>query len=286
MTETMTMSGKHVLITGGNSGIGLVTAKALKAMGAIVLIAGRQGAKTEAALAEINRSPGPDCHSLTVDLASFSSVDALINDIQSRISFIDVLINNAGCFPMKGQLTADGFEQQIGVNHLAHMKLTLGLMPQLFAAPAARVITVASMLHRRGKIDPTTFQDLSGYKAQAAYNQSKLANVLFAMALARRLKGTSVTSTALHPGGVQTDIVRDLPWIARKLLGLIFISPEKGAETSIMLASDPNYEGVSGLYYDQCKQVDPSVAALDESLQESLWEDSLAALSLTEPNWP
>jgi len=286
MTEsTMPMSGKCVLITGGNSGIGLVTAKVLAASGARVLIAGRDGAKTDAALALINEAAAIPCTHLTVDLTSLASVDHLIDEASSIAPSIDVLINNAGCFPMKGGLTSDGFEQQFGVNHLAHMKLTLGLMPQLRAAPAARVITVASMLHKQGSIDPASFTDISKYKAQAAYNQSKLANVLFALALSRRLSGSSVTSNVLHPGGVRTDIVRDLPWIVRKLIGLIFISPEKGAETTIMLASDPGLEGVSGRYYDQCKLKAPAESAIDEHLQETLWQQSLELLHLDEPDW-
>ena len=193
-----------------------------------------------------------------------------------------MLINNAGCFPTKAQTTEDGFELQIGVNHLAHMKLTLGLLPQLLAAPAARVITVSSMLHKKGKIDPTSFRTTSGYNAQTAYAQSKLANVLFAFALARRLDGTSVTSNALHPGGVRTDIVRDLPWIVRMLIRLAFISAERGAETSIMLASYPEYEQVNGRYFDQGNEVSASEIALDVGTQEALWSESLSLLGLDE----
>ena len=193
-----------------------------------------------------------------------------------------MLINNAGCFPTKAQTTEDGFELQIGVNHLAHMKLTLGLLPQLLAAPAARVITVSSMLHKKGQIDPTSFRTTSGYNAQTAYAQSKLANVLFAFALARRLDGTSVTSNALHPGGVRTDIVRDLPWIVRMLIGLAFISAERGAETSIMLASYPEYEKVNGRYFDQGNEVSAAGIALDVGTQEALWSESLSLLGLDE----
>ena len=277
------LTGQRVIITGGNSGIGLVTAKQLAAKGAAVLIAGRASDKTEAALQSINAEAVTPARNLAVDLGSLASVEALIESVQREGEPIDVLINNAGCFPTKAQTTEDGFELQIGVNHLAHMKLTLGLLPQLLSAPSARVITVSSMLHKKGTIDPTSFRTTKGYNAQTAYAQSKLANVLFAFALARRLEGTSVTSNALHPGGVRTDIVRDLPWIVRVLIGLVFISAERGAETSIMLASDPAYQSITGRYFDQGSEASAAKTALDVEAQETLWRESLALLGLEEP---
>ena len=277
------LNGQRVIITGGNSGIGLVTAKQLAAKGASVLIAGRASDKTEAALQSINAEAVTPARNLAVDLGSLASVEALIENVQRDGEPIDVLINNAGCFPTKAQTTEDGFELQIGVNHLAHMKLTLGLLPQLLAAPTARVITVSSMLHKKGTIDPASFRTTEGYNAQTAYAQSKLANVLFAFALARRLEGTSVTSSALHPGGVRTYIVRDLPWIIRMLVGLVFISAERGAETSIMLASDPAYQSVTGRYFDQGSEASAAKTALDVEAQEKLWRESLALLGLQEP---
>ena len=277
------LTGQRVIITGGNSGIGLVTAKQLAAKGATVLIAGRASDKTEAALQSINAEAVTPARNLAVDLGSLASVEALIESVQREGEPIDVLINNAGCFPTKAQTTEDGFELQIGVNHLAHMKLTLGLLPQLLSAPSARVITVSSMLHKKGTIDPTSFRTTKGYNAQTAYAQSKLANVLFAFALARRVEGTSVTSNALHPGGVRTDIVRDLPWIVRMLIGLVFISAERGAETSIMLASDPAYQSITGRYFDQGSEAGAAKTALDVEAQEALWHESLALLGLEEP---
>ena len=169
---------------------------------------------------------------------------------------------------------------QFGVNHLSHFLLTNLLLDCIKASAPARIITVTSMLHKRGKLDFDTFRGFDKYSAQVAYNQSKLANVLFAAELAQQLQGSGVTSNVLHPGGVNTDIVRDVPWLMRKLLGLIFISPEKGAETTIMLASDPELETVSGKYYNQCKLDDYSDMADDAELRKRLWDYSAEAAGM------
>jgi len=274
------MQGKRVLITGGNSGIGLVAASELARQGVEVVLACRDSDKTRQALAAINRSATVPAVNLPTDLASLASVRACASAFLDRYDRLDVLINNAGLFPPRQQFTADGFEMQFGVNHLSHFLLTNLLLDRLQASAPARVITVSSMLHKKGRIDFDSFRGGKKYGAQAAYGQSKLANVLFAVELARRLEGTGVTSNVLHPGGVATDIMRDLPWIVRKLVGLAFISPEEGAKTTIMLATDPALECTTGAYFDQCKRTECSALANDDALRKRLWDLSAELVGL------
>jgi NAD(P)-dependent dehydrogenase (short-subunit alcohol dehydrogenase family) len=268
------MQGRTVVITGGNSGIGLVAARELARQGAALVLACRDTDKTAAALESINAVAATPAINVPVDLASLESVRRLAAELLARCPRIDVLINNAGLFPSSQERTADGFEMQFGVNHLSHFLLTALLRDRLVATKDARVVTVSSMLHKRGRIDFESFRGVPKYSANAAYAQSKLANVLFALALARRLEGTGVTSNVLHPGGVATDITRDLPWLVRKLIGFVFISPEMGAKTTLMLATDPALAGVSGVYFDQCKRADVAALANDTALQDRLWQVS------------
>ena len=270
------MHSKKILITGGNGGIGFETAKALIAQGAEVIIASRASAKTDAALAAL----GPNARHLPVDLSDLESVRRLADAYLAEYGQLDVLINNAGLFPTKQQLTQQGFEMQFGVNHLSHFLLTQLLIPLMLGQPSARIVTVSSMMHQKGKLDFGSFKAETQYSGQRAYGQSKLANVLFAVELANRLSGTQVTSNVLHPGGVATDIVRDLPWPIRKLLSLIFITPEAGAKTSILLASDPDLNETTGTYFDQCVIKTPSPSAQDRPLRSELWEYSLKAVGL------
>jgi len=265
------MDGKRVLITGGNSGIGLVTARVLAQQGAEVVLACRDTAKTTAALEQINAAAAVPAINLPVDLANLQSVRDLAAGFLSRYDRLDVLINNAGLFPQKQQFTDDGFEMQFGVNHLAPFLLTNLLLDCLKASAPARVVTVASTLHKKGEIDFDAVRGYSKYSSQKAYAASKLCNVMFALELARRLEGSGVTSNVLHPGAVATDIVRDLPWLVRKLIGFVFIDPEEGAKTSVMLASDPALAEVSGVYYDQCQPATHARYADDAALRERLW---------------
>ncbi len=274
------MRGKRILITGGNSGIGVVAAVELARLGAELVLACRDSEKTTGALETINAVAEVPAVNLPVDLSSFASVRDLAAAFTERYDRLDVLINNAGTFPTKQQMTADGYEAQFGVNHLSHFLLTNLLLYMLTASAPARFITVTSKLHKNGELDFETFNGFQKYNAQAAYNQSKLANVLFGVELAERLQGTGVTSNVLHPGAVATDIVRDVPWLVRKIIGLIFIAPEKGAKTTIMLASDDSLADVTGKYYDQCELAEPSALAADAELRKKLWDVSAAAVGL------
>lgn len=268
------MEGKRVLITGGNSGIGKVTAIELAKLGAEVILACRDSEKTAAALEEIGAHGSVT--NLPVDLSSLASVRNLASTFLDGYDRLDVLINNAGTFPAKLTLTNDGFEAQFGVNHLAHFLLTNLLLDRLKASAPSRVITVTSKLHKNGKLDFDSFRGETKYNAQGAYGQSKLANVLFAVELAERLEGSGVTSNMLHPGAVRTDIMRDMPWLVRSGINLFFIEVAKGAKTSIMLASDPALQSTSGKYYDQCEPESYADIATDKALRERLWQESEA----------
>lgn len=274
------MEGKRVLITGGNSGIGLVAAKALAALGAEIVLACRESEKTEKALDAISGAGNGRTANIPVDLASLESVRRMAQTFLDTYDRLDVLINNAGLFPPKQHLTQDGFEMQIGVNHLSHFLLTNLLLDRLKESAPARIVTVSSALHKRGEIDFDSFRGFDPYSAQTAYNQSKLANALFAVELAKRLEGTGVTSNTLHPGAVRTEIARDLPWYMKLMVRLTFIPAEKGAETTIMLASDPSLAETTGQYFDQCKTADPSPFTTDAALREKLWDESLKAVAL------
>ena len=268
------MQNKHILITGGNSGIGKVTALELARRGATIVLACRPGEKTDLALQEINTVSSVAAINLPVNLASMQSVRDLARTYLSQYDRLDVLINNAGVFPAKQHITDDGFEMQFGVNHLSHFLLTNLLLNLLKSSTPARIVTVSSMMHKKGQIDFGNLKGEKKYASQKAYGQSKLANVLFAVELAKRLQGTGVTSNVLHPGGVRTNIMRDLPWIVRKLVDLMFISPEEGAKTTVMLASEPSLAEQSGKYYHQTREAPCSALAQDEDLCHTLWQQS------------
>lgn len=271
------MAGKTVLITGATNGIGEATARALAAKGAQVFIHGRSAPKGEAVVAAIRKHTGnPAVEFVQADFASLSSVRALAAEIKRRAPRLDVLINNAGRAAMKRALTEDGFESMFGVNHLAPFLLTNLLLGHIKASAPARIVIVASDAHK-GK--PLDFDNLNfekgGFGFWSGYHASKLCNMLFALALAKRVAGTGVTANALHPGVVRTGIGMDgAPAIGKvmaKLVGLFFISPEEGAKTSIYLASAPEVDGVSGKYFDKCRPVKPHPPALDEAAAERLW---------------
>lgn len=275
------MQGKQVLITGGNSGIGLVAAMELAQQGATITLACRDSQKTTTALEQINSVASTEVVNLPVDLANLQSVRDLATAYKAKHQQLDVLINNAGIFPAKQRTTDDGFEMQFGVNHLAHFLLTHLLLDLLKQSAPSRIVTVSSKLHTKGSIDFESFKGNTKYNPQTAYGQSKLANVLFSNELAERLAGSGVTSNCLHPGAVSTDIVRDMPWMIRKLLGLLFIAPDKGAKTTVMLASDPSLTDTTGKYYDQCELTECSALANDKALSQKLWQVSAEAVGIS-----
>jgi NAD(P)-dependent dehydrogenase (short-subunit alcohol dehydrogenase family) len=276
-----TMTGKTVLITGASAGIGKATAVELASRGAQLVLACRDLDKAGKARAEIlARTPGARVDLVPLDLGSLRSVRACAQKLIADCPRIDVLINNAGVFPPTLRKTQDGFEEQIGVNHLGPFLLTSLLIDKLIDSAPARVVTVSSMMHAGGKIDFASIRGPAKYSAYAAYRQSKLANILFANELARRLTGRGVTSNSLHPGGVATEITRDASLVVRAFARLMFTTPEKGARTSVYLACSPEVEGVTGRYFVSCKDAKTDPLAQDEALARELWNVSAKLVGL------
>ena len=270
------MSGKVCLVTGANSGIGKATALGLAEMGAVVVMVCRDRAKGVAARDEIRSASGNDSAELLVaDLASLDAVRRLAERFVEAHERLHVLINNAAVLLRKRLETQDGFEMQFGVNHLAPFALTDLLLERLKASAPARIVNVSSMAHRSATIDFDDLQSEKRYKMMRAYGQSKLGNVLFTYALAKRLAGTGVTANCLHPGIVRTGIFRDFPAPVRgleKILGRLVLSkPAKGAETTLYAAASPEVEGVSGKYFEKCREAESSAESHDEAVAERLW---------------
>lgn len=270
------MDGKTVVLTGANTGIGKATTRELAKRGARVVMACRDVARGEAARAELlaETEGRGELEVREIDLASLDSVRAFAEKANADLARIDVLINNAGIFPQKASKTVDGFESQFGVNYLGPFLLTNLLLDKLRASAPSRIVHLTSMLHTKGTIDFDSFRGEKPYKASVAYNQSKLANLVFSNELARRLEGTGVTSNAVHPGAIATDITRDLPWIARKLIGLMFKDIDHGVKGPLLVATDPALQDASGRYWKETTERKPSDEALDPAVGERLWNVS------------
>ncbi|WP_111655633.1 SDR family oxidoreductase [Isoalcanivorax indicus] len=273
------MTGKTVLITGANSGIGLVTASVLAGMGARVVLACRRAEAAKQAMAEIRqRYPDARLETVSLDLASLQRVRHAAAEVRERFRRIDVLINNAGLASMQREVTVDGFEKTFATNHLGPFLFT-HLLQSVITPGSGRIINVASEAHRMGRMHWDDLQLEQGYWVMKAYAQSKLANILFTRALARRLADTGITVNALHPGAVSTHIWPERTWYERafsRLLKLFLISPEKGARTTIWLASGVEGGRSQGGYFEGCKARKPSARGRNDDDAERLWEISAA----------
>jgi|CXWL01.1.fsa_nt_gi NAD(P)-dependent dehydrogenase (short-subunit alcohol dehydrogenase family) len=275
-----TVRDKTVLVTGATNGIGLEAAADLASRGARVVMVGRDAARTAAAEATVRtRHPDAAVSHLICDFASQASIRQLAAAFRAEHRRLDVLINNAGGVNKARWETADGIEATFAVNHLGYFLLTYLLADLLVASAPARVISVASRAHARGTLD---FDDLGyargGYLIMRAYARSKLANVLFAGELARRLAGTGVTSNSLHPGVVATGIWAGAPGLARVFIAVVlrhfFISPAAGAAHLVRLAIDPALSTSSGRYFDRDQDVPPAALARDPAASARLWAES------------
>jgi len=281
MTDvTGLMAGKTVLVTGGTGGIGKATAAGLAAVGARVGIVGRDLSRTRAAAAEIAATSGnPAVDAFGADMSAQAEVRRLAREVLDAYPRLDVLVNNVGGFWSTRRVTADGLEHTFAVNHLAGFLLTDLLLDRLKASAPARIVTVSSGAQANGRMHFDDLQGERGYSGQRAYNQSKLANVMFTYELARRLEGSGVTATVLHPGVVRTGFAAEDPsplWkILLPLIRPLLKTPAKGAATSIYLASSPEVGGVTGTYFVNSKPKTSSKSSYDQAAAARLWRISV-----------
>jgi NAD(P)-dependent dehydrogenase (short-subunit alcohol dehydrogenase family) len=281
------LTGKTVLLTGGNSGIGRAAAAELARRRARVVITARDRDRGEEAAAQIRRSAGwTQIEVADLDLARLSSVRACAERFLAEHDRLDVLVLNAGGMQAQRQVTEDGFELTFQANHLGHFLLTRLLLERLKESAPARVVVVSSVIHRRAPaLDFDDLQVERGYRGLQVYARAKLANLLFARELARRLEGTGVTVNALHPGTVRTGWGADgdaglLLRIGLRIARPFFLSPERGARTLVRLAASPALEGRSGGYYVRGRLRTPAPVGRDDEAARRLWERSSEMVGL------
>lgn len=262
-----TLQGKVCVVTGATSGIGRATAQGLANAGAAVVLVCRDHGRGEATVADIAAQTGNRPDLVLGDLAELAQVRAVAAELKSRYPAIHVLINNAGVMLESRQLSPDGHELQFAVNHLAPFLLTLLLKEPLVAGAPSRVINVASQVHTSGSMD---FDDLDWrgkYSMFKAYGRSKLANIMFTYDLAERWRDLGITVNALHPGVIDTNL-GGMP----KFMKLFLPKAEKGARTSLYLATSPDVAGVTGKYFKNCKEAKSSAESHDRGIRERLWK--------------
>jgi NAD(P)-dependent dehydrogenase (short-subunit alcohol dehydrogenase family) len=267
--------GRTFLITGANTGIGKETARALARRGARVFLACRSQETGRQAIEEISAQTGNhDLELLSLDLADLDSVRRCAEDFLATGEPLHVLINNAGVAGARG-MTDSGFERMFGTNHVGPFLLTNLLLERLKSSPPARIVNVASDAHYNAPgIDwDAVRRPTKSFTTMREYSVSKLANVLHAQELARRLEGSGVTTYALHPGVIASDIWRRVPWPIRPLMKRRMDTPEQGARTSLYCATSETVAGESGRYYDDCRAKEPAAAATAE-LAGELWRRS------------
>jgi retinol dehydrogenase-14 len=278
------MAGRTVLVTGATGGIGKATAMGLAGLGAHVAITGRIRERAEFAAREIEASGSGEVAVFVADLSSQSEVRRLASEVLDALPRIDVLINNVGGFWNTRHLTADRLEHTFALNHLAPFLLTNLLLERLGQSGAGRVVTVSSNAQALGRIDFDDLQGEGSYSGARAYNQSKLANVLFTYELARRLRDSSVTANTLHPGVVRTAFGAEDPSGIQRLIVPVMRpfmkSQAKGAATSVYVASDPDLEKVTGRYFANSGVKRSSKRSYDETVAARLWQVSAELVKL------
>lgn len=278
------MAGRVCVVTGATSGIGRATAEGLARLGATVVLIARRAEQAAQVSQEIATKVRVPPVVIPADLSSQNSIRAAAAELGRRFPRLHVLINNAGVFTRHREVSADGIELQFAVNHLAYFLLTSLLLDRLRAGAPARIINVSSGAHAGAHIKFDDLQGSHGYQGGRAYGQSKLANILFTYELARRLEGSRITVNCLHPGVIATKLLADymgVPFAERAVASTFGAKPERGAETSIYLATSPAVEGVSGKYFQNRKEVRSSRESYDEAAARRLWEVSASMTGLS-----
>jgi len=280
------VTGKTVVITGGTSGIGQVAAEALAGMGARLVLIARDPARGEAAMARL-RAKGPGAaHAIHyADLSRLSEMKRVGREIAAVEPRVDVLINNAGAMFTRREVTEDGLELTFAVNHVAYFVVTHLLRDKLVASAPARVISTSSHAHKGAKLNFDDLQLVKGFSGFKAYGRSKLCNILFTRELARRLEGTGVTANCLHPGFVATRFGDRAQGFGARVFGFLknfAITPEKGADTIIYLASSDEPAKVTGAYFYKRREYTPTREARDDESARRLWQETAKLAGLTD----
>ncbi|KAH8372625.1 hypothetical protein KR009_001283 [Drosophila setifemur] len=278
-TKQTNETGKVFIVTGANTGIGKETVLEIAKRGGTVYMACRDMNRCEAARQDIiAKTNNQNIFARELDLSSLESIRKFASGFKREQTKLHVLINNAGVMHCPKALTKDGFEMQLGVNHMGHFLLTHLLLDVLKKTAPSRIINVSSLAHTQGSINIGDLNSEKSYSRINAYSQSKLANVLFTRELSKRLEGTGVTVNSLHPGAVDTELQRNwaffLQYLIRPLVYILFKTSKAGAQTSLYAALDPELETFSGLYFSDCKPKDVAPAAKDEKTAKFLWAES------------
>jgi NAD(P)-dependent dehydrogenase (short-subunit alcohol dehydrogenase family) len=271
----MDLRGKNAVVTGGNSGIGFVTARELARGGARVVLACRNVGAAGAAAAEIARATGNDSVEVVrLDLASFASARACAGELSAKLDRLDILVNNAGTYTQGDETTADGIHPTMQTNYFGPYLLTRLLLPLLSAAPSARIVNVSSAMYAVGALNLAKPSFLTARNGFAAYAASKLAMILFTQELSRRTSGSGVSANVLHPGLVNTKIMTLGKWydfFIRAYVDRHSVNVETGARTSVFLAMSDAVEGISGRYFAACEERDPRLSRRVAALRDPLW---------------
>jgi len=282
---------RRAIVTGANTGIGKAAAVALAREGIEVIMACRNRERGESARAEIVEATGNSTVQLmTVDLASLESIADFAGEFTRRFDRLDILFNNAGITLTSRQTSVDGNEMVFAVNHLGPFLLTNLLLETLKSTPAARIVNVASSVHKNARLNSDDLQMEEGWDGRNAYACSKYLNILFTYELSRRNHRSGITANCFNPGLVRSQFFRDyhpVPFMLRVVLKLIGRSPERGAQTGVCLATSPELEGKSGKYYEDGKEIESAPGTYDPDLAAKIWaySESLVAEYLT-PSGP
>lgn len=267
--EKPAIEGKVILITGATDGIGKQTALELAQMGAQILVHGRDLDKTAKTCEELKLQTDNDAiFGFVADFADLNQVRKLVREVTNRFDHLDVLVNNAGTYFKQRLLSAQGYELNFAIGHLAPFLLTNLLLDILLKSPSGRIVTVSSSAHASAVVDFDNLQGEKHFDGWQAYCLSKLGNLYMAFELADHLRDTKVSSNALHPGTIDTKLYRSTGFTYNSR------SVVDGAVTSVYLASDPEVEGISGKYFIKKKAVNPAAIAMDNQLRLRFWEES------------